>query len=208
MDAAITLTVVFKGVGMLLAILGALLVANYGFRLYKDGAGSGRDRIAFQMRSLKLTAYSVGSVVMATSFLWLGVGWALSPNLDKRGSDLRISSLTLPELSTSLSSVQPSGLLTNQRVQDDPQALHQLFGSAIAKSTAAGRFAELNGDWATFDPASISVRKAGAAGHYIVMADVKSPGQRTAVLSFEPKVEAGHITFVPSRITKEGARPK
>jgi hypothetical protein len=36
----VTLTVAFKGIGALLAIVFGFLIARYGFHLYKDGAGS------------------------------------------------------------------------------------------------------------------------------------------------------------------------
>ena len=50
----ITLTIAFKGIGMLAAIGGGIWVARYGFHLYKDGTGSNRDRAAFEIGPVKM----------------------------------------------------------------------------------------------------------------------------------------------------------
>lgn len=88
----ITLTVVFKGLGMLLVITGGIWIARYGFHLYKDGAGHGRDQAAFEFGELKIKAHSVGSVVMSTAFLW-----AFAGVLPKYGEKWRRDSHLLPK---------------------------------------------------------------------------------------------------------------
>lgn len=76
----ITLTILFKGIGMLLSIFAGLMTIRYGFHLYKDGAGSGKDHLAFELGNIKFTAHSVGSVVMSTAFLWGFIAMSMSPN--------------------------------------------------------------------------------------------------------------------------------
>jgi hypothetical protein len=192
----ILLTVVFKGAAMLLAIGGGMLIARYGFHLYKDGAGAGRDRIAFEVGPVKIQAYSVGSAAMATAFLWAWAGVSLSPNLDKKGDEWRIYSLSTPQLNFEGRALTATSPKPDSAVQNDPETLKSVFKDALTKGQKleVGNFAVLNGKPAEFDLQSIQTMKARSG--YLVSADVTTPDVAAAV-SFEPIIAKGKLVFVP-----------
>jgi hypothetical protein len=201
MDPVI-LTVLFKGIGMLLAIGGGILIARYGFHLYRDGAGSGRDRAVFEVGPVKIKAYSVGSIVMASAFLWAWAGVVLSPNLDKKGGEIRVYSFTTPEMSLSSLAVEVSTPKTAQAIQNNPEELKKLFETALVntETSKAHKYLELNGKRATYELKSISALRA-ETGQYLVTTDIKA-GEKTATLTFEPKVEEGRVVFIPTGVGK------
>lgn len=195
----VALTVAFKGTSAVLAIVFGFLIARYGFHLYKDGAGYGRDRAAFEAGPVKIKAQSAGSVIMGTAFLWVWAAVAISPNLDKRGDDWKVSfsapdvNLESPSFSASLSSA-------HERIESDPEELKKLFAAALLnqESTKNERLFELNGRLATIDPQSIGSLRS-ETGQYLVTTEIKTT-DRTAKLAFEPRIQSGQVIFVPAGI--------
>jgi hypothetical protein len=87
----VVVAVFFKGTGTLLAMVFGFLIARYGYLLFRDGAGHGRDRVAIELGSLRLRAHSVGAIVMSTAFLWAWAGVSLSPSIQKVGDDWTVT---------------------------------------------------------------------------------------------------------------------
>lgn len=194
----ITLTVVFKGLGMLLVIAGGIWIARYGFHLYKDGAGHGRDQAAFELGKLKIKAHSVGSVVMSTAFLWAFAGVLLSPNMEKKGESIRIYSLSTPagELEALALTTRYVELLS---VKSDPEKLKALLGEAVADRRRKGGsspLARLDGKPASIDMSSIKAIPSGT-GDFLLSAQVTAGG-KTAALKYEATLDKGNVTFVPA----------
>ena len=194
----ITLTVVFKGLGMLLVIAGGIWIARYGFHLYKDGAGHGRDQAAFELGKLKIKAHSVGSVVMSTAFLWAFAGVLLSPNMEKKGESIRIYSLSTPagELEALALTTRYVELLS---VKSDPEKLKALLGEAVADRRRKGGsspLARLDGKPASIDMSSIKAIPSGT-GDFLLSAQVTAGG-KTATLKYEATLDKGNVTFVPA----------
>lgn len=193
----VTLTVVLKGIGMLVALAGGILIASWGFRLYRDGAGAGRDRAGFELGSVKLKAHSVGSVVMSTAFLWAWAGVTLSPNLDKKGDAVRIYSMTTPS-----GEIEAVALTTKapdaQTAKTDPERLKQLYSRAAttAEKASSGSVAQLDGKPASVDLGSVKAFPT-AGGEYWLSTRVTT-GDKTATLTYEPKSTGGQLTFVPN----------
>lgn len=204
----IVLTVTFKGIGMLAAIGGGILVARYGFHLYRDGAGSGRDRAAFEVGPLKMKAYSVGSVVMASAFIWAWAGVALSPNLDKKGDEWRVYSFRTTEMSLEGLAVAASLPKADETIKSNPDELKKVFGFALANAETlkTGKAVVLNGKPAAYDLGSIRALKAETGG-YLVTADIKTE-DKTAALAFEPKILKDRVIFVPTGFGKAVAHEK
>lgn len=204
----ILLTVAFKGIGMLVAIGGGIQIARYGFRLYKDGAGSGRDRAAFEVGPVKMKAYSVGSVVMASAFIWVWAGVALSPNLDKKGDEWRVYSFKTPEMSLDGLAVAAPLPKPNAAIKSNPDELKKIFGFALTKTDAmkAGKVIQLNGKPAAYDLQSIRAFKS-ESGEYLVTTDIKTE-DKAAALAFEPKVQNDRVIFVPIGFGKPFAYEK
>ncbi len=196
---AVTLAVAFKGVAALFAIVFGFLIARYGFHLYKDGAGSGRDRAAFEAGPIKIKAQSAGSVIMGTAFLWAWAGVAISPNLEKRGDDWKVTFAT-PELDIKSLTVSASLSSTDEKIKHDPEELKKLLGAALRnrESSKGGRTVKLNGKLATFDPKSIRSLRS-ETGQYFVTTDIKTD-ERTTTLAFEPKFRDSQVIFIPAGI--------
>ena len=194
---AITLTVVFKGLGMLLVIVGGILIARYGYHLYKDGAGHGRDQAAFEIGNVKIKAHSAGSIVMSTAFLWAFAGVLLSPNIEKKGDEIRIYSVTtlagdLEALALTTKSQEP------QSVKSDPEKLKALLGEAVADTRQKGGafpLARLDGKPASFDMSSIKAIRS-STGDFMLWTQITAGG-KTAALKYEAMLDNGKVTFVP-----------
>jgi hypothetical protein len=196
------LIITFKGVGMLLAILGGLIIARYGFRLYRDGAGSGRDQAGFEIGPIKVKAQSVGSVVMATAFLWAWAGVVLSPNLEREGETVRIYSFVTPAGDLKTQSVTTKIPAQSSALKNNPEELKKLLQKAVSnsKETKAGVFAELNGKPASIDASLIDASK-DASGDYLLSTKIKS-GAESVTVVFEPKIGDSKIVFTPSSFKK------
>ncbi|MFC5571587.1 hypothetical protein ACFPN1_16145 [Lysobacter yangpyeongensis] len=195
----VALTVIFKGVAMLGIILVGGLAVNYGFRLYRDGAGSGKDHYAVEIGPVKATAHSVGSVVMATGFLWAWAAVAISPNLDKRGDNIRVYSfdtpagaITSPELVARVSKHNPPSL-------QNPEELKGLLRNAwaAAETKQGGSIVSLAGMPASIDFGTLEAAK-DPSGNVQLTAAVKA-GAQTGEISFEAHASDGKLIFVPAK---------
>lgn len=202
MDVA-TLTVIFKGIGMLLAILGGILFGRYGFRLYKDGAGMGRDFAAFELGPVKLKARSVGSIVMATAFLWAYVGVLLSPNMEKKGDEIRVYSFNTPDVQVKVESIPTKlGISDSLKIKDNPEKLKDLFENTLATDSHK-TLLEINGQPANYVPNSVRITKSDS-GKYIFETTARSKSTYVNV-SFEPRFAEGKIVFAPATVKEVGS---
>jgi hypothetical protein len=121
------LIIIFKGVGMVMAFIGGIIIANYGYRLFKNGAGHKRDLIVFEYQSFKLTAHSVGSIVMASAFLWAWAGVLLSPNLERKNDSIRIFSFQTPEITVETGALSSDINVSNLNIEKKPNKLNVPF---------------------------------------------------------------------------------
>lgn len=193
----ILLTVAFKGTAALLVIVCGFLVARYGFYLYRDGAGSGRDKAAFEAGPIKMKAQSVGSVVMGTAFLWAWAGVVISPNLDKKGEDWNIS-FTTPDMDLKALAVTTSLSVPEDEIKREPEKLKKLFEVALAQPKTNAKSIKLDGKLAVYDTGTIRTYKS-ESGSYIITTNVKSE-DKAATVAFEPVVQGARVTFVPTSV--------
>lgn len=117
----IALTVIFKGIGMLSAIVGGILIARWGVHLYKDGVGSNKDHAGFEVGPIRIKTKSVGSVVMSTAFLWAYAGVLLSPNIDKDGEKYQVTSINASDINFQSKELMVD--VKSEKVQNDPKEL-------------------------------------------------------------------------------------
>jgi hypothetical protein len=193
---AITLTVTFKGAGMVLLIIGGIYALYKGFRLYQEGAGVGKDNIILQFGKLKATGRSVGSVVMVTAFAWGGLGVMISPNLDKQGEHIKVYSFKTPQGEVTTRSIQ-SGVKNAASVAGSPEMLTKVFNRTIELELKKyGELVEVNGKPAEIDAATIKITK-NLAGKVLVTASARGELQ-SATITFEPQAERNRIVFLPS----------
>ncbi len=200
----ISLTVAFKGLGMLLAIGGGIAIARYGFHLYKDGAGQGRDKAVIQFGTLKVTANSVGSIVMCTAFIWAYIGVLLSPKYEKTGDTTRIYSTVTPAGNLEAIAIQtplPVSKTTKPKV-DEYKAL---FDKAIAESNQgeAISYVSLGGKRAKVRPQNDLVLQS-KSGNIIFSTQVEAEG-KSAELQYTATVAKGSLVFVPTRTDPENS---
>lgn len=191
-----TLTVVFKGIGMILSISGGIAMGYYGFILYKNGAGAGRDLAAFEVGPVRIKAHSVGSVVMATAFLWAWAGVALSPNMEKENGRIRVYSLHATNYKVEAEPLLTSIAMSDWKVDRDPQHITHIFRDAIYKHSSGQKSKlKLNDKPARYDPNSIKVEQT-QNGNYFVTAKVES-GSAWTSLGFETSNLSGRLAFIP-----------
>jgi hypothetical protein len=191
-----TLTVVFKGIGMILTISGGILIGYYGFRLYKNGVGAGRDHAVFEVGPVSIKAYSVGSVVMATAFLWAWAGVALSPNIEKDNDRIHVYSFHAANYKVETEPLLTKIPMSEWNVNKDPQQVALIFRDAIYKHPSGQRNKlELNDKPARYDPNSIKVDQT-QNGKYLITAKVES-GSAWTSLGFETSNISGRLAFIP-----------
>ncbi|CAN7780881.1 hypothetical protein LJR296_007994 [Cupriavidus necator] len=199
MDPVI-LTVLFKGLGMLLVIIGGVAALRYGFHLYKDGAGTGPGDIAFELGRIKVKARSAGATVMATAFLWAWIGTTLSPNLDRRGGDIRVYSFTTPHGDLNMQALAAKVPRNGSNATKDPQKLKNLLERAVEEAGKNGRdgIVEINGQSAKVDLSAIDVTQS-ASGKLTLSTKVLS-SKESAVVKLEPRLDSGTVTFYPTGV--------
>lgn len=199
-----TLTIAFKGIGMVLTIFGGIAIGYYGFRLYKDGAGTGRDFAALEVGPVKLKARSVGSVVMATAFLWAWAGVALSPNFEKENERIHVYSFQAPDYKVDVEPVVSSVGTSDPTIERDPEQVKLIFQDAIRKQPAGqkGKL-RLNDQPARYDLSSIEVEQT-RYGNYLVTAKVENRSS-WASLAFEATNLCGQLAFVPKGVEKSSS---
>jgi len=136
---------------------------------------------------------------MGTAFLWAWAGVAISPNLDKKGDDWKVS-FSAPDLNLKSLSIAASLPTADEKVKTDPEELKKLFAIALRnqESTKLEKLVKLNGSLATIDPQSIGSLKS-ETGQYLVTTEIKTK-DRTATLAFEPKFQNSQVIFVPAGI--------
>lgn len=199
----ISLVIIFKGIGMLTVIIGGIGIARYGFHLYKDGAGMGKDQAAFELGKIKVKASSAGSIIMSTAFLWAFAGVLLSPNLEKKGEEIKIYSMEshvgeieAAELTVYTKSSSPLNL--------DGESLRKMFKAAMESMSKK-----------TGTPA---VKINGQAAHtaaYQIKPDISSDGKKLfstravtnenteATIDYEAEIYNKKVTFTPTRSLPE-----
>jgi len=181
----VCLTIIVRGIGMIVAIVGGILVARYGFILYRDGIGAGRDGMAFEAGKVKIKARSIGSVIMVTAFMWVWAGVLLGPNLKNKvegsGSNIFFKTPLKQEYSN---------------LQGNPDQIKAAFQEAVAEAGNKALF-EVNGLPARIDPDNVDIIRLGS-GEYEIMAKTVGLGE-SATLLFTPKIESGEVVFTQEK---------
>lgn len=194
------LTIVVRGIGMVLLIAGGLASLLCGFHVYQRGVGPKRDLAAFELGPVKLKANSVGSVVMATAAIWAWLGVSICPSIEKSANGIRVYSLqTSSNNQVKVPSFETSAWLDPSMAKTDPNQLESLFRDAVARqSWCQDNPVALDGKPARVDPNSIIAEGVGSGG-YVLSARVRA-GSSWVQLAFEPSITCGKVAFVPKRV--------
>ncbi|MCL1067912.1 hypothetical protein L2735_14045 [Shewanella olleyana] len=73
--------IVFNGIGMLVCFFIGLVVAYWGFQVYKNDDTDPKDKQLIEWGSFKVTSRGSGSVAMSTAVLWAFIGYSVSPSI-------------------------------------------------------------------------------------------------------------------------------
>lgn len=205
MDPA-TLTIFFKGVGMFLAIGAGIATVRYGYHLYKDGAGHGKDKIAFELGNISITASSVGSVVMSTAVLWGVIAINLSPSYLQNQDSVEVTStqsiqnLKIPEL------ISTPVLHPEQTLGNASELKSILAASHLAENETNWR---VSGQHLTFGDATMRLSPDSSSyfrneeGKAFVLVSLQRGDERARVV-FSPTVnDFGQISFRPESVVVE-----
>ena len=192
----ITTTIVFKGLGMFVALIGGIVVARYGYSLFKDGAGHGREQIGFKMGKVEAKAQSVGSVCMASAFMWGVIAVQLAPSFAKDGNAVKVYSMTTP-----VGDLQASAIATLTKIDaadlksSDPAAIKALERALQAGLQDKPTGVRLNGRPASVD--ALGIRAVSTPNGIKFMTTVKSTESQVDLV-YKPVAEQGKLLFVPS----------
>jgi hypothetical protein len=192
----VSLALVIKGLGTLGLIIGGLMALRYGFHLYKDGIGTGKDQYALEVSGLKLKANSIGSVVMATAFAWAWAAVAMSPSLSQNGQNVQVYSFETPngEVSSKVLAAHASA-----DAASDPEELKHLFRKAVAgvEKSSEQSVVSVKGQ-----PASLNLKtleaSSSSAGGFEISAHAATSSQ-SALLVYKPQVSKGRVVFIPAK---------
>ncbi len=178
-----------------LYVVPAVITALLGYRLYKNGAGFGRDHLQLKWKDFEAHAGSVGSVIMLTACVWVVPAALAIPSYEN--GPIHISN-SVYDFKAPLMEIRPTASLAS--VMSDPDALQGYLSKAIAEANASpDRTLELNGQPAHYVADSISVNAVGN-GTYFLKAGVKAVGSLGEV-SFAVEAHDNKITFRPWHVS-------
>ena len=193
----VTLTVLFKGIGLILALLLGFGIAYLGFLLYRDGAGLGRDKVAFEVGSVKVKAYSVGSVVMATAFMWAWLGVFISPNLEKTGNDYKITSFVAEGLEASIPSFSMLVSADSYRnILGNRDNVAAVFAAGFEQNSISDRIL-MNGTVPEYIPGSV---RSYPDDRMIRITTRLVGDDKKALVLFQQDYANGLLTFTPTEV--------
>ena len=184
---------------MLLFIIGGIMQIKYGYKLYKDGTGSQKEKAILEFWKVKIRVNSAGALLMGTAALWAWAAVSISPNLEKAGDDWKIYSLSTNNIEVT-SPMFKSEVIggTPENVIKSSDKLKELLAGAIKEARSADgkvKNISLNGKSAFINLKSLKTFET-ETGEFLVTAEVGSEA-RGARLSFRPEVKENSIVFVP-----------
>ena len=190
----VEMTIVAKTIGMLAALLIGFLAVRNGFRLYRDGAGRGRDHVVVSLGGFSARASTVGSAVMVTGIVWGYFAYLIHPELRQGPEYTEVTRFETPRGAVTapvlVADIKPEQVETTQ----DPSVLRALFEHA---ARAWGKDAvKVDGEPATVDWSSIEVK-----GDVLTM-PVEAGGEIT-LITYTTEISDAAVTFEPTDVSGE-----
>jgi hypothetical protein len=181
------------------------VVACFGFSLFRGGAGKGRGFLAVDLGKFKLKASSVGSVVMATSFLWATAAILVCPSIEKKNGQVQVYSFLTSEVQAKAQSITTAAIVSDTPTKINQERLKEIFEGALAKLETEPHKTpiEVNGQPAQYLSGSTRITKSDS-GEYLLNAKAKS-GSSWVDVTFKPSVEKGRLSFIPDKVNKASA---
>lgn len=73
--------IIFNGVGMLFCFVVGLLIANWGYKIYKNNNQSSNDKQHIQWGEFTISSKGSGSIVITSAVIWAIIGFYVSPSI-------------------------------------------------------------------------------------------------------------------------------
>lgn len=158
----VTFVITIRGLFVLFLAIGAIVALILGYRLYKHGAGLGRDNVVFKYKGCEIKAGTVGSVLMITAWIWVGVGAWVCPTLNM-SDGTTIVSHNVP-LDVAPIVTYPTASVAS--VMSDPEMLRLHVRESIEAYTSnPNNVVALCGEPARYDPNSVEIRWSSDGWH-------------------------------------------
>jgi hypothetical protein len=198
MDPAIV-AMILKSVLAALLIVGGIAALFIGKSLFLKGAGLQSDGTKIETKKIKASLKTVGSVVMATSIAWGGLGYLASPSFSYGPEGTKVASFTFPELDIKAASfAYQVSEEKAKKAQFDPKALSEIFALAYERAQDQGAVVTVNNQPATSKFSRIGTLKT-MKDHILVVGIVNTAGKDVA-LTYKPTIRGENVSFVPQEI--------
>lgn len=205
-DAAVNptnLTLVIRGLGLMLLIVGGIYALYAGFRIIQRER-TGSARATFKILGASFTANGIGAVVMMTAGVWAYLGVRMAPNLamDPTGNTRVYAFVTekgratVPELAA-----VKSGPSTATLENLDRDGVLRTFKQSVVATQEGPWLATVQGSPARLDLRAATAEKT-ADGKWQVLAPLLTgfhPQKYGALITFEPESKGGKTAFVPQK---------
>lgn len=204
------LTLVIKGGGMVLLIIGGFVQIFYGHKLYRSTSELGPERATIRLGNFNATTNSVGAFVMSTAALWAWAAVVISPNLKKDGEKIEVVSISTPNVrfeSPALPAPPPFNAAKNDL--KDPSVVKSLFAESVKLAEKDQRFpglVELNRNPARIDLGTLQTLTT-EAGSVLVTARVVTDTD-SARVAYAPQIRDDQVEFVPAGVAVQSTPRK
>jgi len=199
MDDPTVVALITKTFLATLLIIGGILALFIGKNLYVRGVGLHHDGTEIEVDNIKASLKTVGSVVMATSVAWGGLGYLTSPSYLLGPEGEKVVSLKLPAATVEAKAFAyvVKGNEGKESLKDS-KMLRALFAAAYEKADEQKPIITVNNKPMELDLKSLSTLKSDRDQVYLVNY-VKAGGSKV-VLTYDAKFKKGEVIFSPTNI--------
>ncbi|TOA17371.1 hypothetical protein CGK33_10205 [Vibrio parahaemolyticus] len=192
--------IILNGIGMLFCFFIGLVIAYWGFKIFKDGDSESQHAQLIEWGSLKVTSKGSGSIVMSTAVIWAIVGFNVSPSIthtadgpnytsisDEQNGELKIASSVISNPNATL---------------DQPDVLKGYLAESISAENYSENYIMVNGLKGYLDVGSLNYL-VDEVGNATLTAQANGEFGNVTVL-FKPKVnEQNQLVFEAEGVAKK-----
>jgi hypothetical protein len=186
----------------LVALSGGIYAINKGVHLLIRGKGAQRSHSTIKVgKYFEMRTETVGGVLLCSSMLWVGCGWAIAPSLKLNGNEvvLRIGIPNSIVSVASLASGPADGAILKQ-----PALLTERFKASAQKQPAELLWNAPTSTPPLFDYGSITTQQL-SDGTYAIEGEANQRGKRIKV-RFRPVIKDGKLVFSPVGLETNGSK--
>lgn len=168
--------------------------------MYTRGVGLHRDGTKVEVDTIKASLQTVGSVVMATSVAWGGLGYLTSPSYSFGPEGEKVVSLELPATTIAAKSFSYVAKGNeNSKSLKDAKYLRELFAIAYEKAEKQDPIVTINNQPTNLDVKDVSLWKSDSKQVYLV--NYVNAGNSRVALTYDAKIKKGEVIFYPANIS-------